>query len=48
MTASLEGHASIVRKLIEAKAQVDAQDEVPICCSYTRKHTAQYIICIVM
>ena len=28
MAASLEGHADIVQSLIEAKAQVDTQDEV--------------------
>ena len=28
MTASLEGHADIVETLIEAKAQVDTQEEV--------------------
>ena len=28
MTVSLEGHADIVQTLIEAKAQVNTQDEV--------------------
>ena len=28
MTASFEGHADIVQTLIEAKAQVDTQEEV--------------------
>ena len=35
MTASFEGHVDIVRILIEAKAQINAQEEV--CCSYHQK-----------
>ena len=31
MTASIEGHVDIVRLLIEAKAEVNTQEEV--CCS---------------
>ena len=36
MTASFEGHADIVQTLIEAKAQINTQEEVYV----TRKHTA--------
>ena len=36
MEASFEGHADIVQTLIEAKAQINTQDEVYV----TRKHTA--------
>ena len=36
MTASFEGHADIVQTLIEAKAQINTQEEV-LCCSYHQK-----------
>ena len=35
MTASIHGHVDIVRMLIEAKAQINTQEEV--CCSYHQK-----------
>ena len=35
MAASIHGHIDIVRMLIEAKAQVNTQEEV--CCSYHQK-----------
>ena len=35
MEASFEGHVDIVRILIEAKAQINTQNEV--CCSYHQK-----------
>ena len=35
MAASFHGHVDIVRMLIEAKAQVNTQEEV--CCSYHQK-----------
>ena len=38
MTASFEGHVDIVRILIEAKAQVNTQDEV--CCNFTTQWKA--------
>ena len=41
MTASFEGYSRIVRILIEAKAQVNTQEEVS--CSYHQKCTAQHI-----
>ena len=37
MTASFHGHVDIVRMLIEAKAQVNTQEEVHVCCSYHQK-----------
>ena len=47
MTASYEGHVDIVRILIEAKAQINMQEEV--CCSYiplenTLHNTSSYTI----
>ena len=42
MTASFEGHANVVQTLIEAKAQINTQQEVAV--PTTRKHTAQHII----
>ena len=41
MTASFQGHSRVVRILIEAKAQVNTQEEVS--CSYHQKCTAQRI-----
>ena len=41
MTASFEGQSRIVRILIEAKAQVNTQEEVS--CSYHQKCIAQHI-----
>ena len=35
MVASLNGHADVVQTLIEAKAQINTQEEV--CCSYHQK-----------
>ena len=35
MTASFEGHTDVVQTLIEAKAQINTQEEV--CCSYHQK-----------
>ena len=41
MTASFEGHTDIVQILIEAKAEINTQDEV--CCSYHQKtHCTQH------
>ena len=40
MTASFEGHIDIVRILIEAKAQINTQEEV--CCSYHQKLITLY------
>ena len=34
MTASFEGHVDIVRMFIEAKAQINTQDEVYTCMLY--------------
>ena len=42
MVASFEGHVDIVKMLIEARAQVNMQDEV--CCSCHQKLTAQHIV----
>ena len=39
MRASFEGHADIVQTLIEAKAQINTQEEV-YAFPTTRKHTA--------
>ena len=39
MAASSEGHADIVQTLIEAKAQINTQDEV-YAVPTTRKHTS--------
>ena len=41
MAASFDGHADIVQSLIEAKAQVNTQEEVHML--FLRKHTAQHI-----
>ena len=48
MTASFEGHTDIVQTLIEAKAQINTQEEV--CCSYHQKthcttHSAVQPLC---
>ena len=42
MAASFEGHTDIVQILIEAKAEINTQEEV--CCSYHQKtHCTQHI-----
>ena len=42
MVASFEGHTDIVQTLIEAKAEINTQEEV--CCSYHQKtHCTQHI-----
>ena len=42
MAASFEGHTDIVQILIEAKAEINTQDEV--CCSYHQKtHCTQHM-----
>ena len=40
MTASFGGHTDIVQTLIEAKAQINTQDEVYYAVPTTRTHTA--------
>ena len=50
MIASFWGYSDIVTLLIEAKAQVNTQKEVYLCCSYHQKahyhHTQYYYIVI--